>query len=87
MADEWEDAADRDSSALALITAVLEDDPALMAAVLAPLSRGQIVEMSVVVSGWFVWAASEAGLDPAEHVRRVALDLARRASGLDPDDG
>lgn len=83
---EWEDAAERDHAALALVTSTIENDPALMAAAVAPLGRGQIVELCVVIAGWFCWAAGEAGLDAREHVRRVAMDLARRASGLDPDD-
>jgi len=86
VSDEWGEPADRDFAATAVVTGVLEDDDALVALALEPLTRAQLVEIVAVIASWFVWALTEAKLDPHDHMQHVAMDLARRVTGLDPDE-
>ena len=79
---EWKSTTDRDKDALAILSATVDGDEDGVAAVLATLDRQQAVELVSVLAGWWCWAVGETPINAAEHLKRVALDLAiREAEG------
>ena len=79
---EWRSVTDRDKDALAVLSATVDDDEDGVAYVLSSLNREQALELVAVVAGWWLWAVGETSIDAAEHLRRVAMDLAvREAEG------
>lgn len=59
-----------------MLTAALADDEAGAAYVLEALDREQLIQLAGVFAIWFVWAIEQIVDDPAEHLRRAALQIA-----------
>jgi hypothetical protein len=79
---EWKSVTDRDKDALAVLAATVDGNEEGVASVLATLDRQQALEIVSVLAGWWCWAVGETSIDAAEHLKRVALDVAvREAEG------
>jgi hypothetical protein len=74
----WRTSLDRDSEAIALITAALARDEDTIIELLGPLSRGQLLILAWTVARWYAKGLEHVLPDAAETLRCAGLDIAKR---------